>query len=553
MSKNIFSFALFQRRCREAAARRAASGYDERWDALAIESLLKVPEGEGCGVVEAASEGGGGDASQAEAERGGLSEVPVEGGASGGGGDGGVCELREHLRQISSGEVPYWFANESGETIDFWETTSSTRTSPPASFSTLESGGSTKLRLFGGRTDGRAREWHEDTEHAISIELPGCRPIHGIVVNSPGTCVVPLERADGQPPGMLQHRPLSLVCEVELHRSGTRLTVRSMLTVLNRSAHHLAVDLQIPGKPMLHAGILRPGASLAVPSPQLDAGLRLINVGSGTKQEVGAAFDAADLAAAMGREQPHLWLPALLLHEEARPSAADEGAWRALFERPPNELLLKALTCACANTDILAAERRAAETEAVLEARALGGLELVDRSRSGARRPPLSEQLAAAPRAADAAALKEGGASLGELWLGSHSLHFRCKEKVTYAELARKKLRSRKAAAKAAAAAADEENEATRRHVLSVEYADILSITKRSGTRHAAKGVVIEAEVPMPGGGVRSVLTTLTGFKEPNQARRLPPPTLPLTPHYPPPTLLPTPPYPPPNTRLPPP
>ena len=55
------------------------------------------------------------------------------------------------------------------------------------------------------------------------------------------------------------------MCEVELHARGTRLTVRSMLTLINHTRRLLIADLAAPGQPLQYLGLLPPGGTLPVP------------------------------------------------------------------------------------------------------------------------------------------------------------------------------------------------------------------------------------------------------------------------------------------------
>ena len=76
-----------------------------------------------------------------------------------------------------------------------------------------------------------------------------------------------------------QPAPRSLVCDVELHERGTRLTLRSMLSLVNLTQRTLAIDLATLGSPLLHLGILAAQGSLPIPESQLSGGLRLTDLG----------------------------------------------------------------------------------------------------------------------------------------------------------------------------------------------------------------------------------------------------------------------------------
>eukprot|EP00966_Prymnesium_polylepis_P151193 3493304-Prymnesium_polylepis.1 len=68
-----------------------------------------------------------------------------------------------------------------------------------------------------------------------------------------------------------------------------------------------------------------------------------------------AALDAADAAEATGRfVRPIVWLPSLMRAEEVGhvPSADDERAWRALFEPPPHEHLIRSCSCSLAEARV---------------------------------------------------------------------------------------------------------------------------------------------------------------------------------------------------------
>ena len=148
----------------------------------------------------------------------------------------------------------------------------------------LQPGESALLRFWDGDVS-RQRDWQEDAPRAITIQpisrQRGWRPVNGVVVNQPGTSVLRLERAAGPPAGLLQPFARSVVCDVELHDRGTRLTLRSMATVVNQTQRTLAVDLELPHTPMKHLGVLAAGEQLAVAESHLDGGLRITDCGVG--------------------------------------------------------------------------------------------------------------------------------------------------------------------------------------------------------------------------------------------------------------------------------
>ena len=143
--------------------------------------------------------------------------------------------------------------------------------------------------------------------------------------------------------------PRCVVCEVELHANGTRLTVRSMLTLINHTRRLLIADLASDGAPLRHLGILQPGATLPIPESGLEGGLRLIDAGASDNStleaesdRVASALDTADALEASG-QAIGMWLPSLMsTHQEVRPSADEESQWRSLFHRPSIEYLLRA-------------------------------------------------------------------------------------------------------------------------------------------------------------------------------------------------------------------
>ena len=108
-----------------------------------------------------------------------------------------------------------------------------------------------------------------------------------------------------------------------------------MLSLVNSSPRLLAVDLDMPNKPILHLGVLSAGASMAISEDKLRGGLRLTDLGAPpgakgvelgaaaggeaqlTQQQIAAAIDAADSAEATGRfVRPVIWLPSLMRAEE---------------------------------------------------------------------------------------------------------------------------------------------------------------------------------------------------------------------------------------------
>ena len=224
----------------------------------------------------------------------------------------------------------------------------------------LQPGESALLRFWDGDVS-RQRDWQEDAPRAITIQpisrQRGWRPVNGVVVNQPGTSVLRLERAAGPPAGLLQPFARSVVCDVELHDRGTRLTLRSMATVVNQTQRTLAVDLELPHTPMKHLGVLAAGEQLAVAESHLDGGLRITDCGVGASAaQVQVALNEVDEAIAMGRARPVVWLGPFLCTEENRASAEEEAAWRGAFAVPGHEFLVRALSCSLVEKKELAGE-----------------------------------------------------------------------------------------------------------------------------------------------------------------------------------------------------
>lgn len=66
------------------------------------------------------------------------------------------------------------------------------------------------------RYEGRHRsmDWHEDSPRAMAVRVAGgWKPLRGVLVNLPGTVVLPLE-ARGAAEAEINPAPRSLVCEV---------------------------------------------------------------------------------------------------------------------------------------------------------------------------------------------------------------------------------------------------------------------------------------------------------------------------------------------------
>ena len=177
------------------------------------------------------------------------------------------------------------------------------------------------------------------------------------------------------------------MCEVELHARGTRLTVRSMLTVINHTRRLLIADLVGEGEqPTRHLGLLPPGGSLPLSEACLESGLRFLDAGAevalpksqstpqaasagegGDHEALRVASSAASGAGSgshgklegkaegnlegkdEGKAPPLMWLPALMSSqvETVRPSADEEAAWRSLFSRPSRReyLLRSPISC----------------------------------------------------------------------------------------------------------------------------------------------------------------------------------------------------------------
>ncbi len=247
--------------------------------------------------------------------------------------------------------------------------------------------GATKLLPFWDE-DARSlqRDWHEDGPRELCVQLEGeWLPLVGIVVSQPNTTVLPLKRlAAGRGPGGAgsggggtegraegrggastrasrrasgraserdldwtpgtgappRGAPRCVVCEVVLHERGTRLTIRSMLTLINGTSRTLIADLASDLAPLRHLGILAPADVLPIPENCLECGLRLIDAGADAATQR-AALDAADAREAAGVATNVMWLSALTCAYEGKPTAEEEAAWRATFERPEGEHLVR--------------------------------------------------------------------------------------------------------------------------------------------------------------------------------------------------------------------
>ena len=218
--------------------------------------------------------------------------------------------------------------------------------------------GATKLLPFWD-ADPRSlqRDWHEDGPRELCVQLEGdWMPLVGIVVSQPNTTVLPLQRsASGRTcdwerekpwtPGTgrgAPRAPRCVVCEVVLHERGTRLTIRSMLTLINGTSRTLIADLASDLAPLRHLGILAPADVLPIPSGCLEGGLRLIDAGvQGDAEAQRAALDAADVAEAFGEVRNVMWLSPLTCPYDGKPTAEEEATWRSMFERPDAEHLVR--------------------------------------------------------------------------------------------------------------------------------------------------------------------------------------------------------------------
>ena len=275
-----------------------------------------------------------------------------------------------------SGAAQYWISNETGESLDYWATEGETGSgperdgqqgfgggggrwggdksggrevrAPPDAPCRLAAGGTARLDLWDRAAAARMAVggWCEDLPRRLTVQIEGAAPFAGLVVNQPGTSVIPVTVADeGAAPAPLAR---ALVCEVEDRDGGTWLVIRSMMSLVNCTQRTLAVDMDLPGEPLQHAGLLRPGGgTLPVARSHLQGGLRLVDCGGGEplSAAVAAALDAADVSAALGTAPPHLWLGALLMHDEPPPEAEEEAAWRSLSGAPESEHLVKLVTC----------------------------------------------------------------------------------------------------------------------------------------------------------------------------------------------------------------
>ena len=269
----------------------------------------------------------------------------------------------------------YWIVNETGEDLRYWateeadvpmvprgartlddEVVASRVASPSQAFPIsrsntrrvheLPAGGSARLSMWDAEAAEllSSRGWCEDTPRRLTVRLQGARPIAGLLVNRLGTTVLPID--EGGPSPSKQVR--SLVCEVEQRNGTTRLTLRSMFTLVNCTQRTLAVDVELPYQPMQHAGLLKPGGgALPISREQLEGGLRITDCGLGDvpMNVVKAALDAADVTSALGKGPPYLWLPAQLAYDEPPPTAEEDAAWRSIFDVPDHQHLVRVISC----------------------------------------------------------------------------------------------------------------------------------------------------------------------------------------------------------------
>ena len=238
---------------------------------------------------------------------------------------------------------------------------------PPPGALVLQPGASTLLRFWEGEAEEQRaqRDWQLDRQREIFVQMSsGWAPVAGVVVNTPGAAVHALARAlprdatqqqQPQLPGSSRdsgREPRCLVCEVSLHGSeaeltGTRLTLRSMLALVNHTQRTFAVDVEMEGEPLSHLGTLPPGGTLPVPEQRLAGGLRLVDCGvAPTRQAMDAALEAADVAEATG-EARTVWLPRTMSTGERR-GDEEEAQWRALFDPPDSEFLVGQYACSLA-------------------------------------------------------------------------------------------------------------------------------------------------------------------------------------------------------------
>ncbi|EOD25324.1 hypothetical protein EMIHUDRAFT_237857 [Emiliania huxleyi CCMP1516] len=177
--------------------------------------------------------------------------------------------------------------NETGESLDYWATEGETGSgperdgqqgfgggggrwggdksggrevrAPPDAPCRLAAGGTARLDLWDRAAAARMAVggWCEDLPRRLTVQIEGAAPFAGLVVNQPGTSVIPVTVADeGAAPAPLAR---ALVCEVEDRDGGTWLVIRSMMSLVNCTQRTLAVDMDLPGEPLQHAGLLRPG------------------------------------------------------------------------------------------------------------------------------------------------------------------------------------------------------------------------------------------------------------------------------------------------------
>ena len=236
---------------------------------------------------------------------------------------------------------------------------------PPPGALVLQPGESTLLRFWEGEAEEQRamRDWQLDRPREVVVQMSsGWLPVAGVVVNTPGDAVHALTRAAPREDAAHERaatggrdsgrEPRCLVCEVSLHGSeaeltGTRLTLRSMLALVNHTQRTFAVDVEMEGEPLSHLGTLPPGGTLPVPEGRLAGGLRLVDCGvAPTRQAMDEALEAADAAEATGQART-VWLPRTMSTGERR-GDEEEAQWRALFEPPASEFLVGLYACSLA-------------------------------------------------------------------------------------------------------------------------------------------------------------------------------------------------------------
>lgn len=355
------------------------------------------------------------------------------------------------------GSVPSYLSNQTGGEIRCWM--SAPGVTSPSQVVVLPPGSTKLLQFWDEDASTLLRDWREDGPREVCVQLEGAwEPLAGLSVSTPGTMVVPLERrrasdetadlgaATGVDGLVRSGAERSVVCEVELHARGTRLTVRSMLTLVNMTRRLLIADLFVDGSPPRNLGLIPAGGSLPLADSCLGAGgVRLIDAGDAVpskeldeREAMRSAVDEADAQAASGRAPQVMWLPELMSMRdpEARPLNEDEMQWRTLFGRKSHEHLLRA---------------------------------------------PISCSL---------------GERAGDLYLGSHGLHFR-----------------------ASGNTLPRATKGKERLTVSLPYERIQNISKKSGKRSGYKGFVLDLHPTKP--GERSEPVTLSGFAWANDIRHL--------------------------------